>query len=488
MSTDRITTPQPAPAARLGLVLFVCCAGQFLVVMDASVVNVALPAIKSALHFDTESLQWVINAYTITFGGFLLLGGRLADLFGRRAAFLSGLTLFAAASLVGGLATSSGMLLVARGIQGLGAAVLAPATLTVIFTSFTDQERRTKAFAMWSAVAAAGGAAGVLVGGAITEWISWHWILLINVPIGVLLILGVSYAVPEVRNPRAPGNIDTLGAVTITLGLIAVVYGTVLSLQKGWGSAEVVGLLIAAAVLLGLFLLNEARFAQNPLVPLSIFENRSVSAGNIVAFTSTAALWGTFYLFTLLLQLGLHYSPIKTGFAYLPLAVGMFAAARGIAGFITKLGARSILLFGLTLSAIGLVWLSFVGSNANFFADLFGPTLVLGLGQGLVSASMTVASTTGVPQQQAGLVSGLLNTSRQVGGALGLAVLAVVSASRSGANATSPALLIHGYSFAFLVAAAFPVLGIAAALAVPRQPKEKPSTKVRDGQAAATRN
>ncbi|WP_037857221.1 MFS transporter [Streptomyces sp. SCSIO 75703] len=473
MSADRSDASPSPPNVRLGLVLFVCCAGQFLVVLDASVVNVALPSIKEALRFDTESLQWVINAYTITFAGFLLLGGRLADLFGRRAAFLGGLAVFTVTSLIGGLATNAATLLTARAIQGLGAAVLAPATLTVIFTSFTDSKQRAKAFGMWSAVAAAGGAVGVLLGGAITEWISWRWILLINVPVGVVLIVCVLRAVTEVRNPGAQSRVDTPGAVTITLGLVALAYGLVLSLDEGWGSGTVLGVLAAAVVLLGLFMLNEAKLAAHPLVPLSVFRNRSVSAGNIVALTSSAALWGTFYLFTLLLQLGLGYSPLHTGLAYLPLAVGMFVAARGIAGHIGRFGARSILLVGLALSAVGLVWLSFADAEADFAVDLFGPTLLLGVGQGLVSASMTVAATTGVPGQQAGLVSGLLNTSRQVGGALGLAALAVVAASHSGADATSPAALVDGYGAAFLVSAAFPVVGLLAALAVPRPPREE---------------
>lgn len=473
MSEDRSDASPSPPDSRLGLVLFVCCAGQFLVVLDASVVNVALPSIKEALDFDTASLQWVINTYTITFAGFLLLGGRLADLFGRRALFLGGLAMFTVTSLIGGLATNAGTLLAARSIQGLGAAALAPATLTVLFTSFTNSKQRAKAFGMWSAVAAAGGAVGVLLGGAITEWISWRWILLINVPVGVFLIMCVLRAVTEVRNPRAQARIDTPGAIAITLGLVTLAYGLVLSLDEGWGSGKVLVVLAAAVVLLGFFVVNEAKLTANPLVPLSVFRNRSVSAGNIVALTSSAALWGTFYLFTLLLQLGLGYSPLHTGLAYLPLAVGMFVAARGIAGHISRFGARSILLVGLALSAVGLVWLSFADVGADFAVDLFGPTLLLGVGQGLVSASMTVAATTGVPWQQAGLVSGLLNTSRQVGGALGLTVLAVVAAMHSGADATSPAALVNGYGTAFLVAAVFPTVGLFAALAVPRPPREE---------------
>lgn len=481
MTTETTAAVKGAPE-RLGLVLAVCCAGQFLVVLDASVMNVALPSIKTALHFPTDSLQWIINAYTIVFAGFLLLGGRLADIYGRRRVFLGGIAVFTLASLAGGLAWNPASLLAARGVQGLGAAVMAPATLTVLGTTFTDRERRARAFGLWGAVAAGGGAIGALVGGAITEWLSWRWILLVNVPVGVLLTVGAVYAVTESRKEDDDRRMDLPGALAITAGLILLVYGIVRSEKEGWGSPQIVASLGLAVVLLVLFAVNEARRTSHPLVPLGIFRNRSVTAANLVALTSTAALWGTFFLFTLLLQLVLDYSPLETGFAYLPLSLGIVAAARGVAPLVPKAGPRPLLVAGLLLSAAGLAWLSRAGADARFAADLFGPTLVLGIGQGLVSASMTVAGTSEVGYREQGLVSGLLNTSRQVGGALGLGVLAVVAAAHTSGVAhgtrVTPQALAEGFDRALLVSALFPLLGVAAALAVPRiRPDGEPSAR-----------
>ncbi|WP_433234548.1 MFS transporter [Actinomadura nitritigenes] len=471
MTTDT-TVAERGTSERLGLVLAICCAGQFLVVLDASVMNVALPSIRSALHFRTDSLQWIINAYTIVFAGFLLLGGRLADIYGRRRVFLGGIAVFTLASLAGGLAWNPASLLAARGVQGLGAAVMAPATLTVLGTTFTDKERRARAFGLWGAVAAGGGAIGALVGGAITEWLSWRWILLVNVPVGVLLTVGAAYAVTESRKEDDDRRMDLPGALAITAGLILLVYGIVRSEKEGWDSPQIIVSLGLAVVLLALFAVNEVRRRTHPLVPLGIFRNRSVTAANLVAFTSTAALWGTFFLFTLLLQLVLGYSPLETGFAYLPLSLGIVVAARGIAPLVPKVGPRPLLVAGLLLSAAGLAWLSGAGAGADFLADLFGPTLVLGIGQGLVSASMTVAGTSEVGYREQGLVSGLLNTSRQVGGALGLGILAVVAAAHTsdvahGAHATARDLAA-GFDRALLVSALFPLIGAAAALAVPK--------------------
>lgn len=472
MTTDTTVAERGTSEQRLGLVLAICCAGQFLVVLDASVMNVALPSIRTALHFRTDSLQWIINAYTIVFAGFLLLGGRLADIYGRRRVFLGGIAVFTLASLAGGLAWNPASLLAARGVQGLGAAVMAPATLTVLGTTFTDKERRARAFGLWGAVAAGGGAIGALVGGAITEWLSWRWILLVNVPVGVLLTAGAAYAVTESRKEDDDRRMDLPGALAITAGLILLVYGIVRSEKEGWDSPQIIVSLGLAVVLLALFAVNEVRRRTHPLVPLGIFRNRSVTAANLVAFTSTAALWGTFFLFTLLLQLVLGYSPLETGFAYLPLSLGIVVAARGIAPLVPKVGPRPLLVAGLLLSAAGLAWLSGAGAGAGFLTDLFGPTLVLGIGQGLVSASMTVAGTSEVGYREQGLVSGLLNTSRQVGGALGLGILAVVAAAHTsdvahGAHATARALAA-GFDRALLVSALFPLIGAAAALAVPK--------------------
>ncbi|TDD60411.1 MFS transporter, partial [Actinomadura rubrisoli] len=489
MTTDTAAPAKGAPR-RLGLVLATCCAGQFLVVLDASVMNVALPSIRNALHFQTDSLQWIINAYTIVFAGFLLLGGRLADLYGRRRVFLGGIAVFTLASLAGGLAWNPASLLVARGVQGLGAAIMAPATLTVLGTTFTDRDQRAKAFGMWGAVAAGGGAVGALIGGVITEWLSWRWILLVNVPVGAVLAAAVMYAVTESRKDDGDREADVRGSVAITVGLISLVYAIVRSEREGWGSPQILGFLAVGVVLLALFVLNEAKMDRHPLVPLSIFRNRSVTAANLVAFTSTAALWGTFFLFTLLLQLVLGYSPLETGFAYLPLSLGILVAARGIASLVPKLGPRPLLVTGLLLSAAGLAWLSRASAGADFLTDLFGPTLVLGVGQGIISASMTVAGTAEVGYREQGLVSGLLNTSRQVGGALGLGILSLIAAAHTsgaggGAQQASREALADGFGRAFLVSALFPLVGVLAALAVPRvRPEEKQDGK-QDGQRAA---
>lgn len=459
-------------SAKLGMVLAVCCAGQFLVVLDASVMNVALPSIKNALHFQASNLQWIINAYTIVFAGFLLLGGRLADLYGRRRVFLAGILIFTVSSLVGGLAFNSATLLAARGVQGLGAAIMAPATLTVLGTTFSEPEQRAKAFGLWGAVAAGGGAIGALIGGVIVEWLSWRWILLVNVPIGALLMAGALYAISESRKDDEDRALDVPGSLSITIGLMALVYGIVES-RDGWGSPQVTLCLAVGVGLLAFFFYNEAKLAKHPLVPLAIFRNRSVSAANAVAFTSTAALWGTFFLFTLLLQLVLGYSPLETGFAYLPLSLGIVVAARGIAGQVPKIGPRPILVVGLVLSAIGLVGLSRGSTvHASFLTDLFWPSLVLGIGQGLISASMTVAGTAEVGYREQGLVSGLLNTNRQVGGAIGLGVLSMVATAHStsvarGAQVTRDALA-QGFGKAFLISALFPLVGVLAALAVPK--------------------
>lgn len=452
--------------------LALACAAQFMVVLDVSIVNVALPSIQAGLGIGPAGLPWVVNAYALTFAGLLLLGGRLADVCGLRRVFAAGLALFTLASLAGGLAGAPGPLIAARAFQGIGAALLAPATLTVVTTAFAD-DVRPRALAAWTAVGLAGGTAGNLIGGVLTDALSWRWILLVNVPVGVLLTAGAAYAVTESRKDDGDRRMDLPGALAITAGLILLVYGIVRSEKEGWGSPQIIVSLGLAVVLLVLFAVNEARRRdRHPLVPLGIFRNRSVTAANLVAFSSTAALWGTFFLFTLLLQLVLGYSPLETGFAYLPLSLGIVVAARGIAPLVPKTGPRPLLVAGLLLSAAGLAWLSRAGAGAGFLADLFGPTLVLGVGQGLVSASMTVAGTSEVGYREQGLVSGLLNTSRQVGGALGLGILAVVAAAHTsavahGGHATERALAA-GFDRALLVSALFPLLGVAAALAVPK--------------------
>ncbi|MFF1902845.1 MFS transporter [Kitasatospora sp. NPDC058218] len=462
------TSVEPAGKAgtRLGLVLLACCVGQFMVVLDASIVNVALRPIQEDLDLAPNTLQWVINAYTIVFAGFLLLGGRLADLFGRRRVFAVGLALFTLASLVAGVAVDPTTLLISRGLQGLGGAVLAPATLTVLFTTYTDPMGKAKAFGTWSAVAAGGGAIGALLGGVVTQWLSWRWIFLVNVPIGILLMALLLTAVPESRNENADRRIDSIGAVLVTGGLMAVVYGIVESHEKGWDSATTIVSLAVGIALLVLFVVNEAKFAKQPLVPLSIFANRSVSAANIVNFTTSAALVGVLFLFTLLMQFVYGYGSLETGLAYLPLSLGIVATARGLApSLINKFGPKPVLVTGSILSMASLLWLSAVVGDGGFVSDLLGPSLVFGAGQGMVSSTVTMAGTAKVPYTQAGLVSGLLNASRQVGGALWLSVLAAVVAGYT--NSLTPGASADGYSTAFLIAAVYPLVGALAGLAVP---------------------
>lgn len=477
--TAGATTPASEQAApRLGLVLAVCCLAQFLVTLSVAIVNVALPAIQTSLDFSPSSLQWVVNAYTITFAGFLLLGGRVADLFGRRRIFLAGVALFTVASLVGGVSQNSGTLEAARAVQGLAAALIAPTSLAVLGTTFTEPHQRHKAFGAWGAVSGAGGAIGVLVGGALTDWLSWRWILFVNLPIGLLLFAGVARTVTELRHPGPARRLDVPGALAVTAGLLLLVLGIVQSGPQGWGSAQALVPLIAGLVLLGAFVLIEGKFAAEPLMPLGIFRSRSVTAANVVAMTSGAALFGTFYFLTLFLSQVKEYSPLRIGFAYLPLAVAIMVAAQFSAPLVRRIGPRATLVTGMALTAVGLLWLARISETSGFAAGLLGPTVVLGAGQGLSMAASAIAGVAGVPPHQAGLASGLLNATRQLGGALGLAVLAAIATARAdgllGDGKPTAELVRHayssGYALAFGVAAALAAVGVLASFAAPGRP------------------
>ncbi|MEU8710090.1 MFS transporter [Streptomyces sp. NPDC048565] len=476
--TERIQDTASPPGRggsghRLPLILAACCLGQFMNVLDASVVNVALPVIAGDLHFDAHNLQLVNNAYTVAVCGFLLLGGRLADLFGQRRVFLFGVGLFTLASVVGGAADAPVTLVLARAFQGLGAAVMAPATLTVLGTTFTEPAARARAFGWWSAVSGAAGAIGVLAGGVIIQWFSWRWIFLVNAPIGLLLFATVRWVVPETR-PRRTGagrGLDLPGAVTVTLGLMAAVYGVSEAHVHGWGSARVLAPLLGGAALLAVFLVIQARFATSPLVPLGVFRNRSVTAANLVAFFGIAALFSTFYFFTLVLQQVLHYSPLRTGLSYLPLSLGIALGGWGVASLVPRTGPRPILLGGLALSGTALFWLSAVDAGSTYTGDVLGPATLLGFGMGAVLNATTNAATAGLPAHQAGLASGLLNTTRQLGSAVGLVTLAALSAaridSRAAEGATPTDALASGYGLALTGAGVFAVAGLVAALFVP---------------------
>ena len=467
------------------ILLALVCLGQFMVVLDISIVNVALPSIQGDLGFSPSALQWVVNAYTLTFAGFLLLGGRAADIFGRRRMFLVGLGMFTVASLVGGLAQSQGMLIVARALQGLGGAVLAPATLTILTTTFSEGAARARALGVWSAVAAGGASAGALLGGVLTELISWRWILFVNVPVGVVTLVAARAWLPESRAETGHRRLDAAGALTVTGGLVAVVYGIVSTETYGWTSPRTLVPLAAGLALVATFLFVQARVARAPLMPLRIFRSRNLTAGNVYLMLLFAAMFGTWFFETLFMQRVLGYSPLAAGLAFLPqtilIAVGSQVASR----LVVRLGSRPMLLAGTLSIVAGVLWLTRITPESTFVGGLLGPFLLVGTGMGLSITPATVAATAGVPAEDAGLASGLLNTSRFVGASIGLAVLATVAAARTTAllagSAPTPsrvaAALTDGYSRALLVGAGFLVAAAAvAALAIPplRQPAARP--------------
>ncbi len=463
----------PGRAVPAWLVLGIVLVGQFMVVLDASIVNVALPSIQKDLHFTTSGLQWIVNAYTLTFAGFLLLGGRAADLFGRRKIFLLGLTVFTVSSLLGGLAQNQTSLIIARAVQGLGAAILAPATLTILTSSFAEGAARTKALAAWSAVSSAGASAGALFGGILTQFLNWRWILFVNVPIGVVALVASLRYVPESRADLHHRHLDLWGAVTVTAGLTAIVYGVVRTETYSWGSAQVLLPLALGVLLIAVFLFLQARVSKAPLVPLGIFRSRNVAGGNIVMLLLFGALFGSWYFETLYMQHVLGYSPLRAGLAFLPQTLLIAAGAQVTSRLVPRFGPRPLIVLGSLVAAVGLGWLTFITPDSTFLTNLLIPFVLIGLGMGLAVTPIAVAGTAGVPREQAGLASGLLNTSRTVGASLGLAVLATLAATKTtsslkGAIATPAHIasaLTDGYTLAFAVAAGLLVITAAAGLA-----------------------
>jgi EmrB/QacA subfamily drug resistance transporter len=454
--------------------LAVCCAAQFMVVLDVSIVNVALPAMRSGLGLSQAGQQWVVNAYTLTFAGLLLLGGRAADIFGRRRVFMAGLGAFTVCSLFGGLAQSGAWLIAARAAQGAGGAVLAPATLSLLTTTFVEPSERRKALGAWSATAASGAAVGVLLGGVLTDLLGWRSVLFVNVPIGVALMVGTMFALPAARQGGERRRLDVAGALTATAGLSALVYGVVNTGSHPWGSTGTVAGLAAAGVLLAAFAVIEGRLATDPLVPLGIFRLRSLSAANAVAMTVGAGLFGMYFFLSLYLQQVNGYSPLEAGLAFLPSGLAVFAGALSAARLVARVGARRQLVGGLVIAAGGLFWLSGAAPGSGYFSQVLGPAVLVGLGFGLSFVPMTMSAMAGVPARDAGLASGILNTSRQVGGAVGLAVLATIAVSASHvhagpgpAHAALGALLTRGYDRAFVVAAFVLLAGAALSLALP---------------------
>jgi EmrB/QacA subfamily drug resistance transporter len=470
-------TPDPRRWIALGLL----CATQFMLVIDVSIINVALPTIQRALDFSTSNLQWVASGYALTFGGFLLLGGRVSDLLGRRRMFMLGLLLFVAASLACGFANTSGFLIGARAVQGLGAAIVAPAALSILSTTFAEGIERNKALAVWGAVSGAGGAVGVLLGGVFTEYLGWEWVFYVNVPIGLLAIALAPRLLRESRVDDAVRNFDVAGAITVTASLSLLVYTLVKTDENHWLSGTTLGLFAVSAVLMAAFIAIETRTAH-PLLPLSIFRLRTLTGANVVGFLLGASLFSMFFLLALYMQspAGLDYTPLRSGIGYLLVAVSIIVSAGVSQVAVTKVGVPKVMGFGLLLLTAGLLWFTQVSPHGSYLTDLAPGFLLAGFGLGFSFIPVTIAALEGITHDEAGLASGLINTSQQIGGALGVALLTTVLTNYTishGGPGTGPEVFTDGLSRAFLVGAGLSIIAFLATVlfvraAVPEQTGE----------------
>jgi EmrB/QacA subfamily drug resistance transporter len=459
------------------LALILLCLGDLMIVLDVTIVGVALPSIKGDLGFSDSSLAWVVNAYLLTFGGFLLLGGRLGDLFGHRRLFLIGIALFTAASLVCGLSTSQGMLVAARAVQGVGGAIVSAVALSLIVTLFTEPGERAKAMGVFGFVASGGGSIGVLLGGILTDTLNWHWIFLVNLPIGIAVFVFCLRLLPGGRGHMAGGRLDVAGAVTVTVSLMIAVYAIVNGNEVGWGTGRTIGLLALAGALLAVFLLIESR-VESPLMPLRLFKLRNLAVSNVVGVLWAAAMFAWFFLSALYLQLVLGYSPLEVGLAFLPSNLIMGAMSLGLsAKLVMRFGIRTPLGVGLGLAALGLLLFARAPVDGTFVVDVLPSMILLGLGAGMAFNPVLLAAMGDVRQEEAGLASGVVNTAFMMGGALGLAVLASLAASRTDTLAASGSgeleALTGGYHAAFLVGALF-AAGAAVIGAALLRPKPMP--------------
>nr|WP_229851043.1 MFS transporter [Streptomyces roseolus] len=441
-------TRRPIRTARPWLVVLVACAGQFLVVLDVSVMNVALPSLKADLGLGALGLQWVLNAYAIAFAGFMLLGGRAADLYGRKAMFLAGLGLFTAASVVGGLAPEGGYLIGARAAQGLGAAALSPATLTLVTSAVPAGAARTRAIATWTAVGAAGGAAGGFVGGLLVDLLNWRWVLLVNAPLGVLILAAAALWLSESRT-AAGRRPDLPGAVLVTGGLATLAYGIVQTEMAGWASAATLLPLLGGLALLAVFVAVEKR-AKEPLVPLGIFRNRAVSAANTGIMLCGASSFAMWFFMTVYAQNVLGYTPLQAGLALVPSSLAVLVGSKAAPRLMAVTGARTLAIAGILTAAAGFAWQSTLTADGTFLTTVLGPGIVMMAGIGLATTPLATLATSGAAPGDAGLVSGLVNTSRTMGGAIGLALLTTVAAAAT----PDPDHLVPGYAAAFRVSAA----------------------------------
>ncbi|GAA3277173.1 MFS transporter [Streptomyces lavendulae] len=474
-----------------GLALFVIASCQLMVVLDITIVNIALPHIQTALDFSTESLSWVVNAYTLTFGGLLLLGGRTGDILGRKRVFIFGVLLFGLASLLGGLAQNEGQLLAARALQGVGGAIASPTALALITTTFREGPARNRAFGVFSAVSAGGGAIGLLAGGILVEWLNWRWVFFVNVPIAVLIAVLATRVLHE--SERRPGHFDLAGALLSTTGMVSLVYGFIRASQEGWGDPYTIGSFVAAAVLLSLFVLNERRSRQ-PITPLHMFADRNRAGTYGIMLFLACAIFGMFFFLTLFVQDVLGFSPLQAGLAFLPVSV-MIAVAAGVTSqLLPRFGPKPFMVTGALCCAAGLAWLTRIDVHSTYPGSILGPMLVFATGMGLQFVSLTLMALSNVPDRESGAASGLLNTMQQIGGSLGLSILVTVfgTASRNEAKEQVPdflrsstpeqklsflrthqlpapwadQVLTSGVSTAFVAAAAFTLIGAAIAVFV----------------------
>jgi len=443
------------------VVLVLVCMAQFMVVLDATVVNVALPSIQKDLGLSEANLQWIVNAYTLAFGGFLLLGGRAGDLLGRKRLFLFGLVVFTTASLLDGLATSSGMLIGSRALQGLGAAFISPAALAIITTTFAEGAERARALGVWAAIAIGGSAVGLIVGGALTQLLSWPWIFFINVPVGIVVFVLSLRLLPESRDELAHRSFDVAGAVTVTGGLMALVYAIVQGPEKGWSSVQTIATFVLAAILLVSFVVIEQR-SKAPLVRLSIFRIRSLSTANATMFLVGSGLFAMFFFNTLYIQRVLGYGPLEAGLAFLPFTAGIMVSAGLASQFAPRVGVRPVAIVGMIVTIAGLLYLTRIQANGTYAQDVLPALLLTALGLGAVFVPLTLIATTGLDNDDQGLASGLFNTSQQIGGALGLAILSSLAASKTSSmkGVSQAEALVDGFHVAFAGGALFMVLAL----------------------------
>ncbi|MBX4188581.1 MFS transporter [Candidatus Saccharibacteria bacterium] len=452
---------------------------QFMVVLDVAIVNVALPSMARDLHFAASDLQWVVTAYTLTFGGFLLLGGRAADLYGRRRIFIASVTAFAFMSLLCGLAQTDTQVVIARALQGLAAAFMSPAALSIVLSEFREGKERNTALGVWSGVSAGGAAVGVLLGGFLTQYLDWRWNFFVNVPVGIFVVLASLRLLPHhIGEENKQTKLDLPGAVMATAGLMALVYGLSSAPQHGWGSTRVVGFLAASAVLLVGFVVNEARVKQ-PLLPLALFKIRNVAGGNATALAIACTLFSMFFFITLYVQTVLGYSPVKAGLSFLPVTFIIAITSAVVANLVNKIGYKPFLVAGPAVLSVGLYILSTTMEvDGNYWHNVFPGLSLCALGMGFAFISMTLASTSGVPKHLSGIASGILNTSQQVGGAIGLAILSAVFASTFKAEVSASGMVnlskVHGFEAGLRVGCGLAIAAALVALFVVKNEKVKP--------------